>query len=47
MLTKRNCSIRTRKFDTVEELVTEKEIKGGKYTDNVRVCCYELPSLNW
>jgi len=36
-------------IDTVEELVTEKEINayhGGKYIDNVRVCCYGLLSLN-
>jgi len=36
-------------IDTVEELVTEKEIiayQGGRYTDDIRVCCYELLSLN-
>ncbi|XP_065887842.1 uncharacterized protein [Dysidea avara] len=35
--------------DTVEELVSEEDINAyqdGKYTDDVRVCCYELLSLN-
>ena len=36
-------------IDTIEELVTEKEInayQGGRYMDDIRVCCYELLSLN-
>ena len=35
--------------DTVEELVSDKDIsayQNGKYTDDVRACCYELLSLN-
>ena len=35
--------------DTVEELVSSEDIvtyQKGKYTDDVRVCCYELLSLN-
>ena len=36
--------------DTVEELISEKEInayQNGKYKDDIRVCCYELLSLNF
>ena len=37
--------------DTVEELISSEDIKlvtyqQGKYTDDVRACCYELLSLN-
>ena len=35
--------------DTVEELISSKDIvtyQKGKYTDDVRACCYELLSLN-